>query len=115
MKRIQPTLKHIRIRTLVVTDERAYYWILLSIILLSFALYVVFVNQTVRNVVKRQELQTNISALTTHIGELEFKYISMKNDVTIDKAYAMGFKDVAETKFESRKTIGEVALNRTIQ
>lgn len=115
MRNLNPLMKRAKVRTLAITDERAYYWILLFILLFSFVLYIVYVNQTVRNVVKRQQLDKDISSLNAHIGELEFKYISMKNDVTIDKAYALGFTDVTETKFESRKAVGEVALNRRIQ
>lgn len=115
MRKLHPIIKQAKVRTLAVTDERAYYWILLGILVFSFVLYVVYVNQTVRNVVRRQQLDREISSLNARIGELEFKYISMKNDVTIDKAYAMGFRDVAETKFESRKTVGEVALGTRMQ
>jgi hypothetical protein len=74
---------------------------------------VYFVTDTVKNVVKRQNLESEISTLNSEIGDLEFKDISMKNDVTLDKALAMGFKEVETTKYITR-TAGQVAMNGSI-
>jgi hypothetical protein len=115
MKTFNKKIKQGQTRVLAITNEPAAYWMLVAILVVSFSLYVMFVNQTVRNVVKRQSFENEISTLTSHLGDLEFKDISMKNDITIDKAYAMGFKDVAETKFLARASGNEVAMSGTIR
>lgn len=105
MTKVRSHLNTIGARALAVADDRGSYWFLAAVLAVSFALYAMFVQQTIRNVVARQALETEMSVLTTRIGELEFKYISMKNDVTIERAYQLGFHDVKETRFVSRKTL----------
>jgi hypothetical protein len=94
---------HIKEKIMTLAEEKATYWVLAAVLVVSFGIYVYFVNQTIWNVVQRQRLETQMTGLNNRLSELEFKYISMENDVTIDKAYALGFKDVNEPKFVSRR------------
>jgi hypothetical protein len=55
------------------------------------------------NVVAREKAETTISDLSTTIGTLEYKYIALKNAVTIDLAHAKGFTDASPTSFLARK------------
>ncbi len=78
------------------------FFVLSAMLLSIFALYFYFVNKTIMNVVARESIQRNIASLSGGIGELEFKYISLKNNVTLDLAHAQGFQDVSGTKFLAR-------------
>ncbi len=54
------------------------------------------------NVVAREKIERNIGALSTTIGDLEYKYMTIKNTVTLDLAYTRGFTDATPTQFLSR-------------
>lgn len=58
------------------------------------------------NVVAREKVESNISSLSTSIGTLEFKYITLKNTVTLDLAHAKGFEDASPSKFIARQSSG---------
>jgi TolA-binding protein len=100
----QPYMRQTRAVALAVMDEKASYWMLVGILVSSFVLYAYLVNVTVHNVVRWQGLQTQISSLNMKLSQLEFQYISMKNDVTLDKAHALGFRDVSEPAYLSMQT-----------
>ena len=83
--------------------EKKIFWFLIVFLLFSIVAYVYFVNQTVLNIVKREKIENQIMSLNSRIGELEFKYISLKNNISLDYAYSIGFVDVKDVKFASRK------------
>jgi hypothetical protein len=78
------------------------FWTLVAIFVLSLGLYVYGVNTTVRNTVLRQQLEVEVGNLTLKISEMEFSYISLKNNVNIDIAYARGYQDVSNTTYITR-------------
>jgi hypothetical protein len=68
-----------------------------------------FINATVHNVVARQNLEAEASTLTLAIGNKEFQYITERNNVTLQVAYAMGFKDVTAKTFISKNSSKQVS------
>jgi hypothetical protein len=64
-----------------------------------FSYYVYLVNKTIMNVVARERIESDISTLSSSVGALEFKYISLKNGVTLELAHAKGFQDALPTTF----------------
>jgi len=98
----------IQAKAIAISNNRLVLWLLLCTFTLSFGLYVVLINQTVRNVARLQTLQGELSQYTSHIGELEFKYIMLRNDVTIDTAHELGFIDVNQTKFIPRPSLSSL-------
>ncbi len=80
------------------------FFLLLAASVLSLAVYVYAVNQTVRNIVARQNMETELMELTALIGEKEFKYISQKNEIDLDTALSMGFRPVETRIFVSRQS-----------
>ena len=81
---------------------KAIFWSIALAIFACAILYAYFVRQTIYNVASRQNIESKVSALTTHIGELEFKSISLKNEISPEYAYAMGFQEVKNEQFISR-------------
>ena len=75
------------------------FWALLGILILSVGFYLFCINNTVRNVVSRENLESEANKITLDISDKEFQYISMRNSVTIDLAYTLGFKDVSQKTF----------------
>jgi hypothetical protein len=78
------------------------FFILLAISLLSLGLYVFGIHKTVRNVVEREMMETELTHLTAEIGEKEFAYIALKNKINLEMAYAMGFEQTEAELFVSR-------------
>ena len=75
-----------------------------ALCLLSIFVYIFSVNLTVRNIVKRQALETELAKVSSHISDLEFQYIQQKNSITLDYALKLGFVPTSDTKYVSRKT-----------
>jgi len=73
-------------------------------IFVFLCLYVFFVNQTVWNVASRQDTVKKMSVFSGEIASLEAVYMNESAALTLDRAYAMGFKETsgAETIFVER-------------
>ncbi len=78
------------------------FYILATILITIFGLYAYLVNRTIMNVVAREKTYREISTLSTSIGELEFKYMSIRNNITLELAYEKGFHDAVPSQFISR-------------
>ena len=85
------------------------FWTLSGILFLCMVFYIFCINMTVRNVVAREQLEARASALTLAIGNKEFQYISARNAVTLSLAYSLGFKDVVEKTYISKKSVSYVS------
>lgn len=89
--------------------EKTIFWTLLAILVLCAGFYMYCINTTVHNIVIRQNLENDASSLALTIGSEEFKYITMRNGVTLAMAYSLGFGDVKEKTFISKKTQNQVS------
>jgi hypothetical protein len=96
-------------KVLQLNNEKTMFWSLIGLLVLSLGFYMYFINATVHNVVARQNLEAEASTLTLDIGNKEFQYITERNNVTLQVAYAMGFKDVTEKTFISKNTSRQVS------
>ncbi len=83
--------------------ERKIFWVFFAFLVIFAILYGYFVNQTILNIVERRGMENKIVILESEISEFEFDYISLKNNINLDYAYSVGFKDVSNIKFASRK------------
>ena len=86
------------------------FFVLLTALILMFASYVYLVNKTIMNVVARERTEKTLSKLSTTIGGLEFKYITLKNNITLELAHAKGFQDSTNTTFLA-KNASNVSLS----
>ncbi len=87
------------------------FWTLLAGLVVASCSYGYFINKTVRNVVLRDTLQTEIASLNSKLSETEFQYISSVGSIGLDTAYTMGFKQVTDKTFVTRESLGRnVAL-----
>jgi len=76
----------------------------IGLCVLSSIFYMYAINKVVRNVVKLQSTETQLSRMTSEIGEMEFTYINQKNSITFDKATELGFAFAEPSRFINRKT-----------
>lgn len=90
---------------------RALFYVCAALLAIIFVIYVYLINATVMNVVAREDSEKEIAALSTSLGEMEFKYISLKNGVTLDLAYQKGFGTTAATEFLARENSAPSVLS----
>lgn len=84
---------------------------MVAISAVSLVLYMVGVMMTIQHTVARQSLQNQVSALTTEVSNLEFKYIALQNGVTLNLAYNRGFKDVTNPLYINRAAEASLSFN----
>lgn len=72
----------------------------LSLFLGTF--YAVLISQTILNAVEERQAQSSIGELQKNIAELELAFIENENNLNMDYAYALGFKDVENRQFVTR-------------
>ena len=91
-------------------------WRLGALLLVSFVgLYVFCTQGLVANAVKNQRLLANIEKITLEIGELETEYVNLQNELTLEKAYELGFSD-ANSEFIANQAFGKnVSIRNEIQ
>ena len=92
-------------------NEKNIFWSLIALIVFCSIFYIYCVTTTIHQIVARQQAENQLALLTQRISSEEFDFINLKNDVTLEKAYALGFKDVANKVFVSQKTVGYVTMN----
>ena len=91
-------------KILQLNTEKNIFWTLTAILLLCAGFYIYSITATIHNVVERQNLENKASSLSLSIGSEEFKYITMRGDITVGLAYSLGFKDSSNKIFLSRNS-----------
>ncbi len=84
------------------------FWSLLSTLVLLVGVYGYMVNQTVWNAFNKDQAEAQVVALNSKLGDLEFQYMSLSNNVSIEKAYELGFQNASgKTLFASRELVAK--------
>ncbi len=102
--------KVLQLNNEIINNEKVIFWSILTAILFCFGFYMFLINSTVHNVVSRQNLESEASALTLKLGNQEFQYITSRNNVTLAMAHTLGFKDVSEKTFISKNSSRQVSF-----
>ena len=88
-------------------------WILAGIAFTFIFMYAYFVSASVSNIVVAKNLQSDISAMTSSVSNLEASYLSAKSSINMDSALALGFKESkSDTVFISRNSLASLSFNR---
>jgi len=91
----------------IISLNKKIFWSLGVFLLFFLIFYVYLINQTILNIVARENIESDIVVLNSEISEMEFEYISQKNAVTLGYAYSLGFEDADNIKFASRRLAGQ--------
>ena len=84
-------------------DNRArLFWILIAFSMISFFVYIYAIKATAQNTVARQNLERQVTEVSTKLDSLEFTYIKLKNNVTAELASQYGFREVKNPLYVSR-------------
>jgi len=82
------------------------FWSFLSVLVVLVGAYGYMVNQTVWNAFNKDQAEAQVLALNTKLGDMEFEYMSSSNNVSIEKAYELGFQNASSsTMFASRELV----------
>ena len=85
------------------------FWGLVLAVVLFAGLYAYLINATVLNVAARQNVEKNITRLSSETGKLEASYMSMKNSIDLNLAHSLGFNSAPNTKYINRTTLGQLS------
>ena len=84
------------------------FWSLLGMLIVLLGTYGYMVNQTVWNAFNKDRAEADIVALNSKLGDLEFQYMSLSNNISIEKAYELGFQNATgKTIFASREMVAK--------
>lgn len=87
-------------------DSRVrFFWGLVTLSIFSLVIYVYAINVTARNVAMRQDLERQIAEVSVNLNSLEFAYIELKNNVTMELAHTYGFREVKNPLYVSRRPV----------
>lgn len=87
------------------------FWALVAVSLVSLGAYIYAINATARHIANRQNLERQIAERSRTLDSLEFTYIGLKNNVTIDLAYEKGFREEKSPLFVSRSRTAALSFN----
>ena len=100
-----------RTRTISYDNRVRFFWTMVVVSILSLSIYVYAVNAIARNIVVRQDLERQIAKTSGNLNSLEFAYIELKNNVTLELAYYYGFKEVKNPLYVSRINRASLSYN----
>ncbi|MEZ4210941.1 MAG: hypothetical protein R3B39_01430 [Candidatus Paceibacterota bacterium] len=83
--------------------RRVFFFSLILLVGIAFSLYMFFLGRTIFDLVDRKNVEQEIRLASSRISELELLVLDYNNEVTLQKAYELGFINNADPKFVSRK------------
>ena len=84
------------------------------VLFLLLFLYSYFINASVLNIVERKEIEKSLAETNSYVSSLEAEYFNHIDDMNLDLAASLGFKEVLSSNFAYRKTsdVRTITLNR---
>ena len=100
-----------KIKTISYDHRARFFWILTAVSLLSLFIYIYAINVTARNIALRQNLERQTARVSANLDLLEFAYIELKNNITIELAYQHGFREIKNPLYVSRTRAASLSFN----
>jgi len=91
------------------------FWILAILCIGLFSMYFFFINQISQNAAHGEAGLGTLSNLEYKVSELEFSYISLKNNIDLSLAHSLGFIDTSKTSYVSRTALGQATNFASVQ
>ncbi|MEK7175890.1 MAG: hypothetical protein AAB695_00755 [Patescibacteria group bacterium] len=98
-------------RVLSFEDRRRFFWFLAGICFFALVLYIYAIEATARNIAMRANLETRVAEAEGKLSSLEFAYIELKNNVSIELARLYGFEEIKTPLYVSRDAANSLTLN----
>ena|SRR3989338_4504152 len=79
--------------------EKKMFRVLFSIFIILIISYGFLLNSTMMNAVSKQSMEKEMVSLGSEVNSLEFQYLNIKNNITLQMALSKGFVSVLSDKF----------------
>lgn len=86
----------------ILKNEKIVFWSLAICVVFTAGFYIYFMNNAILNVVRRSAAEENISALEREAAQLESEYLASSNEITVELAYSLGYKEANPTYIAKR-------------
>ena len=100
-----------KIKTISYQDRVRFFWIMSAVSILSLFIYIYAINVTARNAALGQNLERQMARDGANLDSLEFAYIKLKNNVTLELAFERGFKENRNPLYVSRTPNNSLSFN----
>lgn len=100
-----------KIRTISYDPRVYFFWTLVTISVLSLFIYIYAINTTARNIALSQDLERQMANISVNFNSLEFAYIELRNNVTLELAYQHGFQEAQSPLYVSRNSSQSLSFN----
>lgn len=103
-----------KVRTISYDQRAKFFWVLVGASFVSLFTYIYAIHSTARNIALRQDLERQSTEVSANLNALEFSYIDLKNDITLELAHNYGFKEAKTPIYISRtsKTLSFNTIER---
>jgi hypothetical protein len=105
----------LRSKIIAYTDGSGLFWLAIAAISIVAVAYVYSVKSTVIFVAERNSIESQISAVRIAISDLESKYISERNSVTIELAHSLGYSEAGDIVYIPKKSVSLLTQNNRVQ
>ena len=90
-------------------------WLSASLLIFFTGAYIFCTQGLIVSAVKNRQTQAEIDIVMLKIGELETEYVNLQNEITLEKAYELGFLDT-NSEFIAGAALGKsVSMRNEIQ
>ncbi len=90
------------------------FWVLVGLIVFCIIAYVLMINKTVFNIVRRQTAESQITKVNSDLSELEAEHVALVSKITPEYALELGFTEPLNPQYLSFKDGGDsFSLNTT--
>ena len=76
--------------------------------------YVLILTNMVWSVVERRALTNEVQLLSSEVGDLELKYLSLSNSIDTTLSSSMGFKEIIKPNFATRKSLVHITFDESL-
>lgn len=91
--------------------EKKIFWILFTVFVFLVVYYGFLVGSSVINAVNKQQTDKKITMLSSEINSMESEYIKLKNSITMDKAFSLGFVSLKKSNFAAVSSVSSLSLS----
>mgnify|MGYP003393103141 CR=1 FL=1 len=100
-----------KIKTISYNHRVRFFWTLIAVSSLALFTYIYTINVTARNIAERETLEREIERISTNLDSLEFSYVKLKNNVTLELALGRGFRETRNPLYISRSRVSSLSFN----
>lgn len=95
-------------------DREKAFWLIVFGAILSLSAYIYAINAIAHNIAIRENLEREVTEISTKLSALEFEHIEKRNAITMETAQSLGFIEAKSPLYVSR-TPSSLTLNSAVR